>query len=254
VEKMDKNDVKIADKKEWKKAQELERQYWNNQYHSWLKRPKFFEATGYYIKLFKRWLQHEKKVAIEIGCGPKGILPHVKAQKKIGIDPLMNEYIASGYKMLPEYETIYITGVGEAIPLRNQCADVVYCINVLDHAINPEALIKQIYSILKEQGLFILCTDLRDSKQTSRLHPTGVTAIINILRNPEYRIRMSEYSAQHVKQNLSLKNFGAAMKEVIIDTVKNNRNIVPASVHFSYDSKAMNLYLKTVYTALKEKY
>ena len=113
--------------KRWHQAQELELQYWRQQYQSFKQDPLTFEATEYYLSLFSRWLSFEGKIAVDIGCGPKGILPHVQARLKIGIDPLMSRYLKSGYQPIPQYRTLYLSGMGEAIPLKDNCADVIYC-------------------------------------------------------------------------------------------------------------------------------
>lgn len=155
----------------WAHAQELELQYWKNQYPSYQQEKLTFEATTYYLELFSKWFAFDGKIAVDIGCGPKGLLPHVFARLKIGVDPLMSRYYQSGYQALQQYQTLYLAGMGEAIPLGDECADVAYCVNVLDHTRNPETVLIEIGRILKPGGLFVLYTDLRTAAQVEPLHP-----------------------------------------------------------------------------------
>lgn len=89
---------------------------------------------------------------LEVGCSPVATIHSIKkAQFKVGIDPLASEW-ACFY----EKNTDHIQGIGECLPLKDWCFDVVLCINALDHVQIPSDALKEIRRCLKERGVMIL--------------------------------------------------------------------------------------------------
>lgn len=93
-------------------------------------------------------------VIFDLGCGPDGLIFHIPKQGlKIGLDPLIDSYsihydISEGVSL--------VKGVGEYLPFRDNCLDFVFCINTLDHTINPRKVLKSLWKTLKTGGLLLL--------------------------------------------------------------------------------------------------
>lgn len=115
--------------------------------------PKMFKDMGLDL------IDLTKKVCLDLGAGPKGILADIDCKYKIALDPLIDGY-KEKFKMV-DYD-YYITGTGENIPLEDNSVDLVVCTNALDHTENPEKTIKEITRILKPSGYLavIFCINL----------------------------------------------------------------------------------------------
>lgn len=148
----------------WRAAQDAEYRFWVSRGTLGLKKEGekmlkyFFEAPQVY-----------KGTVVELGPGPLGYTSVISADKKIAIEPLtdrLRELFA-----LPE-DVEYLKGKGEAIPLPDDCADVVFCSNVLNHVQNPEKVLQEITRILKSGGImyFSIYFDVQ-----STLHPFNFT-------------------------------------------------------------------------------
>jgi len=92
------------------------------------------------------------KVLVDVGCGIRGCLPVVLAKEKVGVDPIIG--VLSGKVNFPEGK--YISARAEDIPLCDDYADVVVCSNALNHFEDPRKSLKEIYRILKNDGVLLV--------------------------------------------------------------------------------------------------
>ncbi|WP_309493007.1 class I SAM-dependent methyltransferase [Candidatus Hecatella orcuttiae] len=53
-------------------------------------------------------------------------------------------------------KTDYIHGVGETLPLKNSSVNLILCSQVLEHVINPSAILSEMKRVLKPDGLLVL--------------------------------------------------------------------------------------------------
>lgn len=158
----------------WKKAQESESKFYSNI----KKQEKFSKDYRYTLDAldykFVRWgfKDFDGKAILEVGCNVFGPLHYIEGKEtfKVGIDPLLGTL----YKEVAAKDIFYIKGIGEHLPFADVKFDVVLCHNVLDHVINPEKVLDEIYRVLKKQGIFLLCVNT---------HPKIVLAFEPILRN-----------------------------------------------------------------------
>jgi SAM-dependent methyltransferase len=107
------------------------------------------------------WLRD--KTVVSIGCGCTGDLVAWPASVKIAVDPLLYTYQKLG--MLVDdsagtSRTVHLAVGIEALPLLDDCADLVICRNALDHMPDPTLGLRQICRILKDNAPLFLSVDI----------------------------------------------------------------------------------------------
>ncbi|NET56577.1 MAG: class I SAM-dependent methyltransferase [Symploca sp. SIO2E6] len=124
-----------------------------------------------YLDLIQDYLgDTSDKILVDVGSGPRGILKLLKFKKGIAIDSLMEAYQEKGYSF-ENTDFIPIQATSEQIPLVSEYADVVFSINMLDHAQDVIKSLNEMYRILKKDGILLLICDLRESaEQTDKYH------------------------------------------------------------------------------------
>lgn len=94
-------------------------------------------------------------VAMDLGCGPRGVLAGFRHGNKIFVDSLLHEYRKLGL-VQPETGAGYVTGEGERLPFKNASVNLVLCTNALDHMQRPVQVVEDIHRVLKPGGqLFV---------------------------------------------------------------------------------------------------
>ena len=141
----------------WQQAQVAELKWWRQ----WRQLP--FYANHSFPEYWKTVLTDvmgnlefvTPEVVVEVGCGPHGVVRYLfdKSRLKVGLDPLIREFPE---RPRSESRTAYVAGVGESIPVRDDFADLVLCINVLDHVIDANQILREIRRILKPEGTLVL--------------------------------------------------------------------------------------------------
>lgn len=125
----------------------------------------FYEIPFPYNRETKKFDFGDNTV-IEVGCGLGNFLRVIKAKELIGIDPLWDKY-KEIYKI--ELSNVrWINAKGEDLPLPDNCGDVVFNSNVLNHVQNPDQMLVELCRILKINGK--LYFDCHFDYQTT-LHP-----------------------------------------------------------------------------------
>ncbi len=97
-----------------------------------------------------RRLEKEKRnnqIIIDIGCNDKPYLPFFTALSKryVGID-------------IYNCGSADILGLNSNLPLKDACADIVLCTQVLEHSEDPNMVMSEIYRILRPNGIVMLST------------------------------------------------------------------------------------------------
>jgi glycosyltransferase involved in cell wall biosynthesis/SAM-dependent methyltransferase len=178
----------------WTVAQRHERAYWKR-----IKRegyqgltPTEFQIWHPIVQLWSLlFLDHSfdwylDKTVVEIGCGPFGVISGLKAGRKIGVDPLLPAY--RDLWNLKAHNCEYLPNQGEEISLPDRTADVVICLNVLDHVQSPAAVLSEIRRVLKEGGELFLSLDLEG--QDKKCHPQrlDLEGVAGLLAHTGFRI------------------------------------------------------------------
>jgi ubiquinone/menaquinone biosynthesis C-methylase UbiE len=128
---------------------------------------------------------NNEKVILDVGCGISTVLHYLEG-KKFGIDPLMEEY-----KKLYEYpQDISVRkSYGEKIPFKSDTFDVVFCTNVIDHVANTDAVIGEIYRVLRRGGFLVLTVEVFENKvERNAAHPHCITRndVDNLVPNDKF--------------------------------------------------------------------
>lgn len=99
--------------------------------------------------------------AVDVGCGG-GLLAEEMARlgmAVIGVDPSPGSIaVARAHAEDAGLDIDYRVGSGEELPLADACADIVYCVDVLEHVRDLDAVIRETARVLKPGGLYLFDT------------------------------------------------------------------------------------------------
>lgn len=117
------------------------------------------EVVGY-VGHDAAWL--EGKTIVSLGCGCTGDLAAFPGAVKIAVDPLLYVYQKLGMLVADEAgsRTVYLSIRAEALPLLDDCADLIICRNALDHMPDPKATLTEMSRILNSDGVLFASVDI----------------------------------------------------------------------------------------------
>ena len=160
--------VQIREKKEqpscdsriekFKRAQVYQQRYWDQQWKENPDRQKQAGAnwTRYIDFLNSRGFVTADARILDVGCGPCGMINFLGAGQRFGLDTLA-DYYCSKFGM--QVDITWVKGSGENLPFGKGMFDVVITTDTIDHADNPEALMYDIYRVLKVNGIVFLAVN-----------------------------------------------------------------------------------------------
>lgn len=141
----------------WEKAQELERKY--HQEHQSYRQSEYFDRDSANLLADVE----PADVVIDIGAGPKLRTKTLAKDKLIVIEPLSAEYMQDlEWCNLQDADHVYPLAAEDFIGELAGVADLVVCINMLDHCYSPVEVAENAYAYLNGSGAFILAVDLRE--------------------------------------------------------------------------------------------
>jgi len=116
----------------------------------------------YFTRVFAaRGIDPAGKMTVDVGCGG-GLLAEEVARlgaTVVGIDPSRNSLAtARAHAGAAGLAITYRAGSGEHLPLDDVSADIVYCVDVLEHVQDLDAVIRETARVLKPGGLYIYDT------------------------------------------------------------------------------------------------
>lgn len=187
----------VSDRR-WTLAQQHEREYWTSIKEKGYKglTADQFEAWHPVVQLWNlHYLGHGfdwylDKTVVEIGCGPFGVVAALKAGRKIGVDPLLLVY--RDLWDLESHNCEYLAEQAEQISLPDDTADVVICLNVLDHVQSPARIIEEIRRILKDDGELFLSLDLEGKDDQCHPHGFDLEGITRLLTTTGFHIHKAQ--------------------------------------------------------------
>lgn len=150
---------------QWVGAQKVETGFWDGIVrwdHSILE---ILAANSAKAAKLSSILSDTPEVSLEVGIGALGLgisgfLPQIP--QRYGLDPIPPVSLESRdpshgqlLRFMAERRAAisYVVACGEEIPFRSQSMDLVICCNVIDHASEPAAILKEIHRVLKPDGL-----------------------------------------------------------------------------------------------------
>jgi len=174
-------------KNRWLQAQEYERKHWQRivnriangamkqlDWYDW-KAKEFEKKIAPYISSIDK---NDCKI-LKIGPGPIGIISFLKwGKEKCAIEPLEDFFRNNATLVaLRDPKVKYVKGCGESLPFEDKEFSLIIIDNVLDHTREPKKVLREIYRILKKDGLMFFTVNIR-TKWGAFLH--SILAKLNI--------------------------------------------------------------------------
>jgi 2-polyprenyl-3-methyl-5-hydroxy-6-metoxy-1,4-benzoquinol methylase len=126
-------------------------------YHAMTAKPE--KRDHFQVKLL---LDHIKSsdTCVEFGCGGGVVLEAVaeRAKRAVGMDIASLGLQKAIARSQDRKNTLCLQADAACAPLRNECADVVYCLEVLEHVWNPEVVLSEMVRVLRQGGLLFIST------------------------------------------------------------------------------------------------
>lgn len=134
-------------------------------YHFYNSKSFFIRYYAYlpFIYSLKKAKFNKSSQVLDIGCSDGPFLPSLNYYaKKITAIDISEDLVKKSKKltdtMLYKSKKIsLLTSDGLALPFKDECFNLVFCLEVLEHVKNPSTVIEEIYRVLKKNGVFI-CT------------------------------------------------------------------------------------------------
>jgi len=144
---------KPIDSIRWQASQKLSLQ-------AWVKKNLTTERTQLersLLPILQRYAREypEHATVLEIGCGPICLTQALPQQCKTYLDPMADDFRRMYPGELPE-EGEYLTAAAENIPKSDDSYDLIICLNMISHTLNPELVMNEIERLLKPGGKLIL--------------------------------------------------------------------------------------------------
>ena len=169
--------IEKIEKQEWEKCQAFEKDWWKRHLES-LKVGTVKETPSKWVffddeYMHKYLIDNAKdKLVIDIGCGPNmmHIIGRIGCRLGIAVDPLLNEYRASGWPVPYNDKCIPISSRSEELPFMDEYADIIVTVNALDHMNDALQSVKEMVRVLKTGGLLFINSDMRTPEQRQEGH------------------------------------------------------------------------------------
>lgn len=163
----------MTTKEQWKLAQGQESIFWSVQNF-----PLLVEYEDYY-GWFKEYIDAfdiEKVKVIDIGCGAVSYVPTLGFKTLFAYDSLIDQYLAldPSKTNLKANGIIGCKGTTESIPFPSNTFHVAFCLNMLDHTLDPEQSFKEIVRILDKDGALFFSCDIRTKPDDCHPHITSM--------------------------------------------------------------------------------
>lgn len=95
-----------------------------------------------------------KHEVLEVGCGAGHILERIYSGKLTGTD--ISSVQIERAKIRLGSKAVLLKAKGEELPFPDNSFDRIICTEVFEHVLEPESILKEIYRVLKNDGIFSL--------------------------------------------------------------------------------------------------
>lgn len=104
---------------------------------------------------------YRNAVIVDVGCGPRPFVERFPAHAAFMFDCCMRAYVREGLLDAGSRRLVLCAeAMAEALPVRDESVDHVFCINMLDHTYEPGRVVAEFHRILKPWGYVHLNVDL----------------------------------------------------------------------------------------------
>ncbi|MDQ6996537.1 MAG: class I SAM-dependent methyltransferase [Mariprofundus sp.] len=157
---------KPIDNNRWQASQKLSLQAWDNKNLA-TEREQLERSM---LPILQRYAKKypESATILEIGCGPVCLASLLAQQCKTYLDPMADDFRRMFPGELPE-DGEYLTSAAERIPKPSGSYDLIICLNMISHTLNPELVMNEIERLLKPGGKLILSIRTHNQLE-ARLH------------------------------------------------------------------------------------
>lgn len=152
----------------WRQAQKAEQQHSTHTSVGWTAD----EAAASYRETYGIDLSGFDGTFLVVGSGTGRAHALDLDGQVIGVDPLYQQL-----DDVPDSKASLATAAGEYIPLQNGCVDIAASHNVLDHVVDPLAVLNEIHRVLDEDGTLVLMVNVF-------LLPAPVRRLLDTLDRP----------------------------------------------------------------------
>lgn len=137
----------------WLQAQKWTIQYWHGA-RTLERERKRLKRTAMPIVLHHCDAIKDQSYILDLGCGPTCGAQYITKGKKIYVDSLLHDYRRAYPRQLPKGQ--HLCMMAEKLPLDDNSADMILCINALDHMQNPELVLSEMHRLIKPNGLVMI--------------------------------------------------------------------------------------------------
>jgi SAM-dependent methyltransferase len=128
-----------------------------------------FEGFGFQAQQFAG------RTVVDIGAGSHLRTRFFQEATVVAVEPLANDYLEQiEWCELADADVVHSVSAEKRIDELQGTADLVVCINVLDHTYNPETILENMHDYLQENGQFLLSVDLH-GETNDGMHPVELT-------------------------------------------------------------------------------
>ena len=136
---------------------------WNEEMLQRYDQELFFTHSALPVRMVERWrVRHvvgllsprESDRILEIGCGTGNVLREMKVGRVVGVDISVGVLRRAREKLGGRGRLI--SGDAEALPFPDQSFDKILCTEVLEHVLNPGAVISEIRRLMKSAGMAVV--------------------------------------------------------------------------------------------------
>ena len=139
--------------KRWLFAQKAEKIYWGSREVVLAETRVIFER---YLHVFSEIASRKDWRILDVGCGPTFVSRLVEGGEKFCVDPLMRFFVGKFGDDFVSSSFSFLSAVGEFLPFRDGCFDLVVCRNVLDHVASPGMVLREVRRVSRRKGFLVL--------------------------------------------------------------------------------------------------
>jgi len=136
---------------------------WNEEMLQRYDQELFYTRSALPVRMVERWRvrrvvgllsPRESDRILEIGCGTGNVLREMKVGRVVGVDISVGVLRRAREKLGDRGRLI--SGDAEALPFPDQSFDKILCTEVLEHVLNPGAVISEIGRLMKSGGIAVV--------------------------------------------------------------------------------------------------